>query len=548
MAELYKSINLITEKKEIEYCDDKQTNLLVISSKDRNSTLFKSPAKYNVLFPSNYLNVTSLELVESIIPSDLYTISNNCNKLVLSTKKTKVKGYNIVDTIHYLNECKSCGSENKVEFNNFEKKCKNIEFDSLDESNLLNINIPKGFYNRDIILPVKIKISYNEINVNGTPTGTFKEYEFYKHWDFLAYNIQQQIFNNNDLNINDKDHPVLLVFYDINKKNYEFTMFNNDTDSFFQYNQGSHIFMENTDSKPKLNSFFYLDEKKDQLELKIKIGNFNNMFRLYFSKGLIPYGNQSLEKVPSFYPDGSIKREIHKEIRDGNIVEVQGDIIYTEKKIGEKDYAYLDNSIGSVIGFDKKNLLGNMIVHPVITGNNNIIFFNEIDDLYINDFIQLVDHTIGDDNWDIKPQVYIIVSIDYQKNTIEILPNINQDSNNCKFIQKCTYHSQFTSNLDFNKNVILNIDNIEAIQSNDTIFNKSYNLFSDEKKIRTLINPVNYGLNSALYCFNPPLKNFSKLNINFTDLNGNLYDFGGLNNTLIFSIGKLNSLKYIKNI
>ena len=102
MDELYKSINLIPEKKDIEYADDKQTNLLVISSRDRNTTLFNSPAKYNVVFPSNYLNVTSLELVESIIPSNLFTISNNCNKIVLSIKKNRVEGYNIQDTIQYV--------------------------------------------------------------------------------------------------------------------------------------------------------------------------------------------------------------------------------------------------------------------------------------------------------------------------------------------------------------------------------------------------------------------------------------------------------------
>ena len=42
-------------------------------------------------------------------------------------------------------------------------------------------------------------------------------------------------------------------------------------------------------------------------------------------------------------------------------------------------------------------------------------------------------------------------------NKIEVVPNITYTD--CTYIQKCTYHSQFTRDLNYNNCIILNIDN-----------------------------------------------------------------------------------------
>ena len=41
-----------------------------------------------------------------------------------------------------------------------------------------------------------------------------------------------------------------------------------------------------------------------------------------------------------------------------------------------------------------------------------------------------------------------------------------------------------------------------------------------EKSISSLIKSENYGLQSSLYSFNPPIVMFNKLNISFNDVNG----------------------------
>ena len=501
--------------------------------------MYKNTSNYSINFISNFQDITSLELVNFHVPDNVYTISDNCNKLSFSISSTKtVKSFNIDNKVTYVENCDNCNKELKIKDKTFNAKCKNIEFDNLPESEIINIRIPKGFYDREHLLPIKITVDY----------GGDSEYQFYKHWDFLAYSIQQEIFNHSDLNGRDVSKNVLLFFYDIVEKKYDFFMFKNKTKSFVDSNKEGDfkMFLVNNISigKTTLNSFYLMEENNTKLEFKITLGKTSDMLRMYYSKGLQPFGEQSIEKIPTYYPDGSIKRYIHKELRNGTIVEIQGDIIYEEKKVGETDYSYLDNSIGAILGFNKKNLNGNIKIKASVEGNSYLNIIDNNHDIKVNDFIELVDYNIGDSDWNIEKQMYIVTGINSETKKIDVIPSIKKAD--CYYIQKYTYHSEFTSNLDYNKNIILNIDNIEAIKSNNTQFNKSYSLFTGDKSMNSLINSSNNGLLGTLYSFNPPMSIFNKLNITFTDVNGNLYDFGGLDNTLIFSIGKLNSVKYIK--
>lgn len=543
-----KNLNLI-DNESLKYLEEKEQNCIcVVSSKDRNSILYEFPSKYSISFLSSYLNVISLELIESVIPDNIYNVSNNCNFLRISNSiNNKIDGFKIGETkkqlsVEYIEKCEPCGYKTNEKLKKFENQCKSLEFVDLSESDYMDFKIQKGFYDRDIILPIKITTYYD-------PKNSEEKCIFYKYWDYLSYSIQQEFFNTNDLNARDPSKPVVLVFFDIKTKQYEFYSFINK-ESFYDDNKIDKngffdMFIQDDSNKTKLKPFLLMNECLKDLSLTIKLGCSNNMFRLYFSNGLKPYGEQSIEKVPCFYPDGTLKRKIHKEYRDGVLVEVQGDVIYEEKKIGENDYEYINNSIGPVIGFSKKNLYGALEIKYPPSGNS-ITLLNDKHSLKVNDFIQLAELDSAD--WNIKEEIYIITSIDNENNSIEIIPEItNSEASKCRYIQKCTYHSDNTSNLDYNKSIILNIDNIESLQSNNNYFNKSYNIYSGEKSIPSIIRSENHGITSSVYSFNPPIVMFNKLNINFTDINGNLYDFGGLDNTLVFSIGKLNSIKYLNS-
>lgn len=120
---------------------------------------------------------------------------------------------------------------------------------------------------------------------------------------------------------------------------------------------------------------------------------------LFFTPGLVEYGEQYIEKVPKYYKNGVLQREI---IQGKNGDEIEGDIIYEEKKIGEKQYGELENCSRRLLGFRQKKYeipidgivkISNKVYTDTENCKKNITIIgtntNFKEDLLINDIIFL---------------------------------------------------------------------------------------------------------------------------------------------------------------
>ena len=123
--------NLIIQPAENKMEKSRRTYILLLDSRDRNTTKFPNPAQYTLDLKTPYKDIIEVELLSAFVPKSEYTITQDVNDTLYIKMGNNAPVYNTSDNII-------------VDMNN-----KYLAIPPENNNNILSVVIPPGIYTRD---------------------------------------------------------------------------------------------------------------------------------------------------------------------------------------------------------------------------------------------------------------------------------------------------------------------------------------------------------------------------------------------------------------
>ena len=210
-----------------------------------------------------------------------------------------------------------------------------------------------------------------------------------------------------------------------------------------------------------------------------------------------------------------------------------------ETKVGKQQYTYLENSIGPVLGFQRKDF-NNQLTGTIQTSGTSLQgtgtkFLTELKKGDWIFAIQLSDNKSYRFKIEADPTSDTLATIGNGVATNATVPPNITDA----FAWRGRIEAPWIRNLNLDCYIVMDIQRLPTLQSLNTTINKSFFIIPDNKDAFT--ETRERGKLLPFKKFEPVLSKLDKLYITYYNPDGSLYDFMGNNHVLTFKLVKFKS-------